>query len=141
MIGAETIVYTVTNTYWRDRVINQLYTAITDNPDTTYTVEKEKPAKIKVYHNVSQDHKILIRTYLVVIVPIQVDISVLKTICSGKVRFNLEETIAELKRNIRELEDLETVQFINGDNDGKTLRSLAESLCRVDGEHGAGKAL
>lgn len=129
MIGAETIVYTVTDNYWKNRLINQLYQALTDNPDLTYTVEKEQTNKIKVYHNANHSRTILIRTYLVVIVPVQVDISFLKTICSGKVRFNLQETIAELQQKILELETLQNTHFINGDNNASSLRSLVESLC------------
>jgi hypothetical protein len=141
MIGSETIVYSVTDMYWRNRLLNQLYNTLTDNPDITYTVEKEQPNKIKVYHNVSQDNRILIRTYLVVVVPVQVDISKLHNNCYGKVRFNLEETIAELQRNIGILEALQNTHFLNGDNNGSTFRSLAESLCGTDVQHRTSKTL
>uniref|UniRef100_A0A6M3KHU1 Uncharacterized protein n=1 Tax=viral metagenome TaxID=1070528 RepID=A0A6M3KHU1_9ZZZZ len=115
---SETIVYSTLNTMQRDSLIRQIYSSLIANPDLSFTVEQDQINRIRVYHNVNRATKILIRTYLVIIIPICVDESPLLTICFGQVHFDLQETIDELNRRITVLKSIEKLHILKRNDNG-----------------------
>jgi len=132
---SETLIYSTSNTMQRDALIKQIYNSIIANPDLSFTVEQDQINRIRVYHNVNRATKILIRTYLVVIIPVCVDESPLIEVCFGQVHFDLQETIDELNRHITILKSIQKLHMLEGNDNGETLRSLVKSLCGTDGEY------
>ena len=131
-----TVVYTALNTRRRTELLQTLYKILTDNPDLTYSVESNQVNKLEVYHNLSQDARILIRTYLIIIIPVQVNLEPLTNVKGTKVYYRLDETITQLQHLVTSLELLEDSRDTKGEKkNGETFRSLAKSVRRADAEH------
>jgi len=131
-----TILLTVSSIPARDKLIKQLYTNITKEPSTVFTVLKDQVNRIRIYHN-AQFTKVLIRTYLVIVLPVLIDLNPLRQI-SGHVDFHLEETIQELETLTTKLRSLQGRRFVKENQSGKTLQQLVECLCEAPRENRAG---
>lgn len=100
-----TVVLSASSITDRDKMIKQIYTNLTSNKDRSITIQQDQLNRIKVFHNVSKDNKVLIRTYLVVVIPITINLGILKC-ATGIVDFHLNETIKSLNLLIKELQSL-----------------------------------
>lgn len=124
-----TILVSVTNLYERDQLIKRIYTNLTTEPDKTYTVQQDQVNCIKVFHNVGPNIRVLIRTYLVLVIPIQIDLTSLHSVI-GTVDFHLEETINHLIELTKKLQALQGKRIIRGHNNATELENqLVRCLC------------
>jgi hypothetical protein len=126
-----TIIISVTSIIARDQIIKRIYTNLTKEPSTVFVVQQDQVNRIKVFHKVARDIQVLIRTYLVIVIPIIVDLNPLYNL-SGSVDFKLDETIKHLKSIITKLESLQGPRILKGDSLEQTFRQLAQSLRGVD---------
>ena len=101
-----TVVLSVSSITDRDKMIKQIYTNLTSNKDRSITIQQDQLNRIKVFHNVSRDNKVLIRTYLVIVIPITINLNILKC-ATGTVDFHLNETIESLNLLIKKLQSLQ----------------------------------
>jgi len=123
------VIMTVPSQGKRDSVIKELYQKLLIDGSTKLIVENDRVDRIKVYHIIGNGIKVLIRTYLVVIISTQVNLKSLEGF-TGKVTFCLDDTIEELKETIRKLSRLNGKQVIrtsNNANFDQLLRSLSEN--------------
>jgi hypothetical protein len=112
----------------RDMYIRRIYTSLTSEPSLTFTIVQERINKIQVFHNVSPEIKVLIRVYIVVIIPVMVDIKVLKEF-TGNLTFHLDETINSLYNLIHSLERLQGSHTVKpSKNSPAILEGLLKSL-------------
>lgn len=123
-----TVLISVNTPDERDKLIDRIYTNLTTEPSTTFTVRKPQINKLEIYHNIDNGNNVLIRVYLVVILPIILNLSPLDSV-SGEVEFKLEETINKLQALTRKLQSLNGRRKVKESNNGETLRRLVESLC------------
>lgn len=121
------IVITVSSIHNRDKLIRQIYKQLTLEPSRVFTIQQDQINRIKVFHNVGDGVKVLIRTYLVIVIPILVDLSPLNEIY-GSIDFYLDETIEQLTNLINKLQSLKGHKVIKGKNNGK---SLEQQLARI----------
>lgn len=127
-ITPTTILISVNSTYERDKLIKRIYTNLTTEPDTTFTVQKDQVNRIKVFHNVGPNTRVLIRTYLVLVIPVIMDLEPLNSIY-GTVDFHLDETINYLTALTKKLQALQGKRIVKGKSNDATFRQLVESLC------------
>jgi hypothetical protein len=129
-----TIVATVGTIVKRDQLIKRIYTNLTENPSTQFTVQQDQVNRIKVFHNLDKGRRVLIRTYLIIIIPVTIDTSALTTIY-GKVDFHLDETITSLQELISKLQSLQGTRFVKGNTNAKTFEKLVNQLRGVNGKY------
>ena len=124
-----TILVSVSNIYERDKLIKRIYTNLTTEPDTRFTVQQDQINRIKVFHNAKPGICILIRTYLILVIPVNIDLSILDSV-SGTVDFHLEETINDLVLLTKKLQALQGKRFVRVSNNVKNFeKQLAGCLC------------
>jgi hypothetical protein len=121
------IVITTSTIIKRDEIIKQLYASLTSTPTTTFTVQQDQVNRIKIFHNVENDIKVLIRVYIVLVIPVIVDLSQLSSIY-GVIDFKLDETIQHLSSIVAKLQSLQGRKVIKGSNNGPTFEQLVREL-------------
>lgn len=122
------IVYTVPNLDARDKLVKELYRGLTIEPSLTFTILQDQVNRIKIFHNVRPGVKVLIRTYLVIAVPVHVDTKALYEL-RGSITFHLDETIETLKKEITKLQSLQGHKIMKGNSKyEQTLEQLVTSL-------------
>jgi len=99
------VVVTVSSVVKRDKLIKQIYKQLTLEPSTVFTIQQDQVNRIKVFHNVGDGVKVLVRAYLVIVIPILIDLSPLDSIY-GNVDFCLDETIGQLTKLLNKLQHL-----------------------------------
>lgn len=126
---SNTVVISVSSILKRDKLIRQIYAQLTSEPTTTFTVQQDQVNRIKVFHNVGDGVKVLIKTYLVIVIPIIADLSPLLGLY-GSLDFHLDDTINTLSGIIQKLQALKGHKMIKGNgNDRKNIeRQLARLL-------------
>jgi len=100
----------------------------------TYVVQQDRANRVNLFHKVSPEVRVLIRRYLVIVVPVVVDTKPLYEL-TGAVDFHLEATISKLEAKIKELRSLNGHQIMRGTSNGATLEQLVESLYGADGKY------
>jgi len=124
------IVVSVSNIQQRDRLIKKMYFNLTENlksdPATRLRIVQDQVNRIKVYHH-TEGKNILIRTYLVLVVPLIIDLNPIYSII-GDVTFELSETIKNLKDLTTRLEGLQGHRVMKGRTNEQTLEKLVDSL-------------
>ena len=121
------VVVTVSSVVKRDKLIKQIYKQLTFEPSTVFTIQQDRVNRIKVFHNVGDGVKVLIRTYLVIVIPILIDLSPLDTIY-GSVDFCLDETIGQLTKLLNKLQGLKVHKVIKGN---RNVKSLEQQLAGI----------
>jgi hypothetical protein len=122
------IVYTVPTLDARDKLVKELYQGLTMEPRLDISVIQDQINRIKIFHNVRPGMKILIRTYLVIVVPIHIDTKALYDL-RGSITFHLDETIDVLKKEILKLQSLQGHKIMKGNSKyEQTLEQLVTSL-------------
>ena len=114
------VVITVSSVMRRDKLIRQIYKQLTLEPSTVFTIQQDRINRIKVFHNVGDGVKVLVRTYLVIIIPVLVDLSPLDSLY-GSVDFYLDETIGQLTKLVNKLQLLKGHKVIKGNHNVKSL--------------------
>jgi hypothetical protein len=123
-----TVVISVSSITDRDKMIKQIYTNLTSNKDRSLTIQQDQVNRIKVFHNVSKDDRVLVRTYLVIVIPITINLDILKC-ATGTVEFKLNETIESLHLLIAKLQSLNGRRVIKENKlNESTLTKLVGSL-------------
>ena len=121
------VVVTVSTIFQRDKLIKQIYKQLTLEPSTVFTIQQDQVNRIKVFHNVGDGVKVLVRTYLVIVIPVLIDLSPLDSIY-GSVDFCLDETIGRLTKLINKLQLLKGHKVIKGNHNVKSLEQQLAGL-------------
>ena len=121
------VVITVPSVMRRDKLIRQIYKQLTLEPSTVFTIQQDRINRIKVFHNVGDGVKVLVRTYLVIIIPVLVDLSPLDSLY-GSVDFYLDETIGQLTKLVNKLQLLKGHKVIKGNHNVKSLEQQLAGL-------------
>ena len=121
------VVVTVSSVVKRDKLIKQIYKQLTLEPSTVFTIQQDRVNRIKVFHNIGDGVKVLVRTYLVIVIPILIDLSPLDSIY-GNVDFCLDETIGQLTKLLSKLQLLKGHKVIKGN---RNVRSLEQQLAGI----------
>ncbi len=121
------VVVSVSSIHKRDKLIRQIYTQLTHDPTTTFTVQQDQVNRIKVFHNLGKGNMVLVRVYLVIVIPVFIDLSPLFSIF-GSVDFYLDETIQQLSSIVEKLQKLKGHKIIKGKNNAK---NLEQQLARL----------
>ena len=121
------VVITVPSVMRRDKLIRQIYKQLTLEPSTVFTIQQDRTNRIKVFHNVGDGVKVLVRTYLVIIIPVLVDLSPLDSLY-GSVDFYLDETIGQLTKLVNKLQLLKGHKVIKGNHNVKSLEQQLAGL-------------
>lgn len=121
------VVITVSSVMRRDKLIRQIYKQLTLEPSTVFTIQQDRINRIKVFHNVGDGVKVLVRTYLVIIIPVLVDLSPLDSLY-GSVDFYLDETIGQLTKLVNKLQLLKGHKVIKGNRNVKSLEQQLAGL-------------
>jgi hypothetical protein len=128
------VVVSVKNIKARDEMVKNIYDRLSLDRSLSLVVIKDQVNRVRVYHRTANS-RILIRTYLVVVLPIMVDLSQLDHLY-GTVYYNLDETIDQLRGHISKLESLNKRKVKKGNsNEQQTLGQLVRSLSTPNGEH------
>ena len=129
-----TIVVTVSSIIERDRYIKRIYTNLTKEPQTQFTIQQDQVNQIRIFHNAEKGIRVLIRTYTVIVIPVTLDLGPLYNF-EGIVDYHLDETIKHLHSQISRLEALQGQRLMKGNNNGKTLGELVGQLSNSLGEY------
>lgn len=121
------VVITVSSVMRRDKLIRQIYKQLTLEPSTVFTIQQDRINRIKVFHNIGDGVKVLVRTYLVIIIPVLVDLSPLDSLY-GSVDFCLDETIGQLTKLVSKLQLLKGHKVIKGNRNVKSLEQQLAGL-------------
>lgn len=121
------VVITVSSVMRRDKLIRQIYKQLTLEPSTVFTIQQDRINRIKVFHNIGDGVKVLVRTYLVIIIPVLVDLSPLDSLY-GSVDFYLDETIGQLTKLVSKLQLLKGHKVIKGNRNVKSLEQQLAGL-------------
>jgi len=122
---SKTIVITVASIAKRDSLIKAIYTNLTKEPSTQFTIHQDKVNRIKVFHNVGKGIKVHIKTYLVIVIPVTIDLKPLDSVY-GLVDFHLEVTIKELNKLIKKLTSMQGQRVVKAGT--KNLESLLTGM-------------
>ena len=122
---SKTIVITVASITKRDSLIKAIYTNLTKEPSTQFTIHQDKVNRIKVFHNAGKGIKVHIKTYLVIVIPVTIDLKPLDSVY-GLVDFHLEVTIKELNKLIKKLTSMQGQRVVKAGT--KNLESLLTGM-------------
>jgi len=120
------IIVSVNTVQERDAAIKKLYKSLQKQATNRFTIQQDQVNRIKVFHN-KGNMRVLITTYLVIVLPIIIDLSPLDTL-TGTVDFRLDETIIKLEtlaHHLRSLQGKRVVQKHSGTKD------LAKALLTI----------
>lgn len=120
------VVVSVNTIHERDIAIKKLYKSLQKQASTKFTIQQDQVNRIKVFHN-KGSMRVLITTYLVIVLPVIMDLSPLETL-TGTVDFRLDETIIKLEnlaQHLRSLQGKRIVQKHSGTKD------LAKALLNI----------
>jgi hypothetical protein len=131
---ALTIVISVASVTERDNFVRRIRTNLKKEPSDTFLVLQDQANRIRIYHRVSPGVKVLIRTYLIVIIPIIMNLEPITSLY-GNLDFRLDETIRHLTNLTQKLQALQGRRIVKGDINGETFRELVNSLRGVDAEY------
>ena len=121
------VVVTVSTIAKRDKLVKQIYTQLTSEPSTQFTVAQDQINRIKIFQNVGGGVKVLIKTYLVIVIPVLIDLSPLYSIY-GSIDFYLDDTINQISGIVNKLQKLKGHKVIKGTGNGKSLEQQLAGL-------------
>lgn len=131
---SNTIIITVSSINEREKLTKTIYGNLTSTIVPNLVVQQDQVNRIKVFHNVGDGIKVLIRTYIVVVIPIIVDLGLLDSF-TGAITFHLDDTIEHLTRLINKLQSLQGYRIVKGNNNAKALEQLVDQLRGANGEY------
>jgi len=115
-----TILTSVNTIAERDKTIKDLYKTLTASKDKRFTIQQDRVNRIKIFHN-KGSLRILVSTYIVVVLPVLLDFSPLDQI-EGTVDFRLDNTIDRLVKLTGKLCALQGKKVIKGTAGAEALR-------------------
>jgi len=121
----KTIVITVPSIPKRDKLIKAIYTNLTKEPSVQFTIQQDKVNRIKVFHNAGKGIKVHIKTYLIIIIPVSIDLKPLDSIY-GLVDFHLESTIKEFGKLMKKLTAIQGQRIVRAKT--KNLEALLTGM-------------
>lgn len=110
----------------RNLMIKELYETLSLNSTKQYTIQKDRVNRIKVFHN-KGSLRILIQTYLVIILPVILDFSPLESVY-GTVDFRLENTIDRLIKLTHKLQSIQGKRVVKGKVGAEKLKNALTGL-------------
>jgi len=120
------IVISVNTISERDTMVRDIYKSLTTNPNKQYTIQQDRVNRIKIFHN-KGSLKILIQTYLIVVLPVLLDFSPLENLY-GTVDFRLNETIDRLVKITHRLQSLQGKRVVSGKVGAKDLKKVLTNI-------------
>ncbi len=99
------IIISVNSIKERDKTVAKLYNSLTKQAGSTFIIQKDRINRIKIFHN-KKNTQLLVTTYLVIILPVLLDLSPIESI-TGTTEFRLDETIIRLEKLARKLRMLQ----------------------------------
>jgi len=111
----------------RNTLIKTIYTNLTKEPSVDFKIIQDQINRVRVFHRAGSGINILIKTYLVIIIPVIVDLCPLND-AYGVVTYKLEYTIKCLQTLIEKLQSMQGRKIMKGNDDGKTLEQLVGIL-------------
>jgi hypothetical protein len=127
-----TVLVTVSSTHERDNYIKRIFLNLTKEPSREFTIAKDQVNRIRIYKNIGQTTRILVRTYLIIVIPVLVELSPLDSI-TGLVDFHLDETIDKLETLTAKLKAMQGQRLVKESN--ATLEKLVDELRRVNDKY------
>jgi len=121
-----TIVITVSSIQARKGIMKKIYTNLTKEPSVQFTVIQDQINRIKIFHNGEKGVKVLIRTYIIFVIPILINLKALNDVY-GYVDFRLGDTIKHLRAHITKLESLQGQKFVKS-NQGNNLEATLTNM-------------
>jgi hypothetical protein len=123
------VVVSVSTILHRDKLMKKMYANLTADPVAiqTLTIVQDQVNRIRVYHNLAGGQRQLIRTYLVLVIPLLIDLSPIYNI-AGDVTFELSETIKNLQDLTTKLQSLQGHRVMKGNMNESTFKQLVTSL-------------
>lgn len=137
---ATTVVATVNSIPQREEFLNNIYENLTKEHHAQLTVIKDSINRVKIFHEIGNGRRVLVRTYIVIVIPIHIDLTPLHDI-QGAIDFHLDETIALLQRHVSNLQSMQGYKVVRGDKHGATLKQLVRGLSATNGEYRASKTV
>lgn len=128
MPSSETTIITTTTIQAKHQTLSTIYSNLTIEPTTIYSITRDSNT-IKIFHNISPDLKVLIRTYIVLVLPIQIDLSSLNSF-TGNLTFHLDDTILAVEKILFNLQSLQGHRQINGANSNAVFTAIKNSLAK-----------
>ena len=120
------IVISVNTISERDTMVRDIYKSLTANPNKQYTIQQDRVNRIKIFHN-KGSLRILIQTYLIVVLPVLLDFSPLENLY-GTVDFRLSETIDRLVKITHRLQSLQGKRVVSGKVGAKDLKKVLTNI-------------
>ncbi len=120
------VVISVNTISERDLMIKDLYRDLTTNSNSKYTVVQDRINRIRIFQ-VKENVKTLINTYIVVIIPIYLNFSVLDNIY-GTVDFRLDATIEQLQKLVNQLRSIQGKRVVKMKFGAKNLKNQLVSI-------------
>ena len=120
------IIISVNSIKERDKIVKKLYTSLSKSAGAKFTIQKDRINRIKIYHN-KKNTQILVSTYIVIILPVLLDLSPIESI-TGTAEFRLDETIVRLETLARKLRGLQGKKVIRKKAGTKELNNALINL-------------
>lgn len=125
--SSETIVVSVLTLHDRDVLVKRIYTSLTREASTDYLVVQDQVNRVKIFMNVNKDYRVLIKTYIILVIPVIMDLGPLHSLY-GNIDFHLEKTISHLQSIVKNLQSLQGRRIVKGNRNDQASKQLAESL-------------
>ena len=122
-------VVTVSSINARDKLVKTIYTNIKNSIsiEPNLIAQQDQVNQVKVFHK-TKGGLILIKTYLVIVIPVTINLSQLYGV-EGDVTFQLHETIKDIETLLNKLKSLQGHRIMKGNtNNESTLEQLVRSL-------------
>ena len=126
----KTVIISANTIAERDIIIRNIYSQLTNDLDNRFIVNKDRVNRIQIFHNegnLPEHLRSILRTYIVVVLPINLNLSPLEGI-TGKVEFHLDSTIDVLTKHLNRLKTLQRAVIIKENKSAETFEHLIRSL-------------
>ena len=123
----KTIVITASTAQERSMLIKRIYTNLHKEPSVQLTVVQDQINRIRIFHNVGPGVKVLIRTYLIILIPVYINLKPLNEVY-GHVDFHLDETIKHLQVLTAKLKSMQGQRYVKGDQSRDLTSMLTDMI-------------
>ena len=125
----KSIVISVNTIAERDLVMQNIQEQLESQIDSHYIIQKDRVNRIQYFYKTDPEHsyKTHIATYVVVVLPIILDLEPLHNI-TGEVSFHLDSVILKLTKLTKELTALRGTRIVKENTDTETFEQLIRCL-------------
>lgn len=134
-----THVVAVTNTAQRETLVKRIREVLTleeINKQENIIVEQDRVNRIKIYHKVKDGNPILIKTILVLVINVSMNLQAVEEVYDDKILYDMHAVYEELAKCRARLDNVKE-SGKNRSKSNENYKGLADSLSGVYGEHGA----